>query len=141
VLSGPEHLLNIPLKRMGECDACANTYPRAWCCSDMSVVVFTTGELDTDLEEFLKMKGMPVSNHRVSVEIRQVCPQYDEKTRKCKVYTKRPKICSEFPVKYDQIVLKDPEGNWHSPCSYYWDLDTEADIEIDLKEAGNAFWP
>ena len=112
----------------------------------MSVIVFTTGELTSDLEEFLKMKGIHVgTDHRAVVALKQVCPQYNEQTKRCEVYDKRPKICIDFPTEFSQIVLKDPQGNWFSPCSYYWDLDTEADIEIDLfelaKEAESAVHP
>lgn len=124
--------LLIPLTRIGECNSCANTYPKSWCCSDQSAIDFTTGVMDDDLLEFLAVKGIKVGeDRRAHFSVRQVCKKYDEATRKCTIYDKRPKICREFPLSYQQIY-DTVDGKRIKMCSYDWDYDPEVGVSIDI---------
>lgn len=123
---GPEdrkHVLylKIPLRRIGECNSCVGIYKQAWCCSDQSALYFTTGAMDDDMVEFLKVKGVNVGDDkRAHFTVRANCTQYDWETRKCKTWPTRPKICRRFPMHFAQIY-ETVDGKRTKMCSYEWD--------------------
>jgi len=130
---GPEVLyLKIPICRIGECDSCVGTYKQSWCCSDLSVVEFTTDVLADDMVEFMTAKGILCDkDKKAHFLVKQNCPQYDWDTRKCKIYATRPKICQRFPVHFAQLY-ETVDDKRVKMCSYDWDLNTSQEIVIDL---------
>jgi uncharacterized cysteine cluster protein YcgN (CxxCxxCC family) len=82
-------------KRVGRCNGCS------WCCS--------LGTLAWDHIDDKMVK--------VYVDSLHSCPDFDRKTKRCKVYKERPEQCHDFPEHPLQTQFIEKMGG---KCSYSW---------------------
>lgn len=128
------HYILLPMRRVGECDRCINTWKHPWCCSDLSPIDIESMPIKEEVEEFLNFRGegdVTIVDHKLQITLGlPPCPQLLP-DRGCKVYDRRPKVCMEFPKDFSQVWTT-IDGKLVKICSYDWDLDRNSEAVIDF---------
>ena len=105
-----------PWVRAGECSNCGH------CCENLGRFAITLTNHDL---EYIKMRGGPV----VEGDFHAPCPQHVN--NQCKVYSTRPRTCSDFPSTPNEII--------RTPCSYWFER--EVDGVLERQGGKGSPWP